>query len=101
MKVVELVLSLYGIRFLIFEAVSYYKLTLELVLDAGPALSFAWVRVAGLDDLAASRAFFFAARGSPLFSARSVAVRLRRRARESDERDIGCRFRWIDFEKPG
>ena len=39
-------------------------------------------------DLAAARAFLLVARGSPLVSARWVAVRLRRRAKDSLERDI-------------
>jgi hypothetical protein len=36
-------------------------------------------------------------RGSPLFSARSVAVRLRRRAKDSDDKDIGRHWRmdWL------
>ena len=55
------------------------------------------VGVAADLDFAASQAFFLARRGSLLFSARSVAVRLQRLARESDERDM-CGIGWIKFD---
>jgi len=40
----------------------------------------------------ASQAFFLATRGSPLFIAHSVAMRLRRRFKDSADRDISICF---------
>ncbi|SRR5258708_40215621 len=54
------------------------RLTSEVSLDVGAAVF----------PIVASRALFLIIRGSPLFKARSVAVLLRRRAKESDDRDI-------------
>ena len=49
-----------------------------------------------VSDFIASRAFFLARRGSALFTACSDAVRLQRRAMESEERDMGVHL-WMDW----
>ncbi len=55
------------------------RLTFGVSLDVG---------VAVFSMAVASRALFLIMRGSPLFKARSVAVLLRRKAKESDDKDI-------------
>jgi len=65
------------------------KLTFAPSLGAGAA----GVAVLGVAlGCKASRAFFLATRGSPLFIARSVAMCLRRRFKDSADRDISIRF---------
>jgi hypothetical protein len=71
---------------------------LTAVADLGAASSSPVTVVTRAFDFMASRAFFLTTRGSPLFAARSVAVRLRRGAEESAERDIVGICLWMDLD---